>query len=175
MSRVRFAWAPTRFARVLIAEAGRGVCLVALNPESAPRRLADWARTWEPGAETAEEPGALAAAVEQLVAYGEGRRRAFELALDPRGSEFERAVWNELLRIPYGGTSTYGELARRLGRPRGARAVGRAAGQNPLPVLVPCHRLVAAKGLGGFTGGVHHKRRLLGLEGVPTAHQTEFV
>jgi len=174
-ARVRFAVAPASFARVLVAEAGCGVCFAALNPETARRQLAGWVDEWEPGAELSEDPGALASAVEQLVAYGRGQRRTFELELDPRGSDFERSVWRELVLIPFGRTSTYGELAGRLGAPGSARAVGRAAGRNPLPVIVPCHRLLAAKGLGGFTGGLHHKRRLLGIEGVPVAHQTEFV
>jgi O-6-methylguanine DNA methyltransferase len=172
---VRYAFAHASFARVLVAEAGRGVCFAALDEETALRRLDGWVRAWEPGSAVVRDDDALAAAATQLVEYGRGERRAFELELDLRGSEFERAVWGELAAIPFGATSTYGRLAERVGAPGSARAVGRAAGHNPVPVIVPCHRLMAASGLGGFTGGLHHKRRLLGLEGVPVAHQAEFV
>ncbi|MCG6657675.1 methylated-DNA--[protein]-cysteine S-methyltransferase [Halomonas campisalis] len=103
---------------------------------------------------------------EQLLAYLAGRRRSFSLPLAPGGSEFQRQVWSALQRIPYGETRTYGELARRLGREGAARAIGAANGANPLPLLIPCHRVVAASGLGGYSGGLELKRRLLALEGV---------
>ncbi|MCD6050258.1 MAG: cysteine methyltransferase [Verrucomicrobia bacterium] len=84
-----------------------------------------------------------------------------------RGSEFQQAVWRELLAIPLGHTRTYGELAARLGNPSGSRAVGAACGANPIPVIVPCHRVLAANGkLGGFSGGAGWKNRLLQIEGV---------
>ena len=98
-------------------------------------------------------------------------RRAVKIALPPldlsRGTNFRRRVWDELLRIPRGATRTYGELAEELGKRRAARAVGGACGANPIPVLIPCHRVLAASGgLGGFSGGLEWKRRLLALEGV---------
>lgn len=108
---------------------------------------------------------ALAEARDQLLAYLAGRRRSFSLPLAPGGSDFQRQVWAALLRIPWGETLTYGELARRLGREGAARAVGTANGANPLPILIPCHRVVAANGLGGYSGGLALKRRLLTLEG----------
>ena len=108
---------------------------------------------------------ALAEARDQLLAYLAGRRRSFSLPLAPGGSDFQRQVWAALLRIPWGETLTYGELARRLGREGAARAVGTANGGNPLPILIPCHRVVAANGLGGYSGGLALKRRLLTLEG----------
>ena len=86
------------------------------------------------------------------------------------GTEFQQRVWNELRRIPRGETRSYGEIARALGQPKSARAVGGACGANPLPVLVPCHRVLAATGkLGGFSGGPEWKRRLLGREGITPA------
>jgi methylated-DNA-[protein]-cysteine S-methyltransferase len=108
---------------------------------------------------------ALAEARDQLLAYLDGRRRGFSLVLAPGGSDFQREVWSALLRIPWGETRTYGELARRLGREGAARAIGTANGANPLPILIPCHRVVAADGLGGYSGGPALKRRLLSLEG----------
>lgn len=108
---------------------------------------------------------ALIEARDQLLAYLAGRRHSFSLPLAPGGSDFQRQVWAALLRIPWGQTRTYGELARRLGREGAARAVGTANGANPLPLLIPCHRVVAAGGLGGYSGGVALKRRLLELEG----------
>lgn len=107
----------------------------------------------------------FAAAIEQLRAYFAGRRRRFDLPLAPAGTDFQRRVWQALCAIPYGATISYGELARRIGNPRGARAVGLANGANPLPVVVPCHRVIRANGaLSGFGGGVPIKRALLALE-----------
>jgi len=104
-------------------------------------------------------------AVAQLRAYFAGERRDFDLALDPRGTPFQRRVWNELCRIPYGETISYGELARRVQSPRAARAVGLANGQNPLPIVVPCHRVIGAGGdLVGYGGGLDIKDKLLALE-----------
>ena len=102
----------------------------------------------------------------QLDEYFAGRRRAFDLPLEYPGSSFQRAVWDALLRIPYGETRTYAELARELGAPGAARAVGRANGANRLAIIVPCHRVIAAGGgLGGYGGGLWRKLRLLELEG----------
>lgn len=113
--------------------------------------------------------GILAAARQQLAEYFAGRRRAFELPLDVRGTEFDRSVWEALGAVAYGDTVTYGQLARSIGHPRAARAVGAALGRNPLAIVVPCHRVVAAGGgLGGFGGGLARKRLLLaGESGAP--------
>jgi methylated-DNA-[protein]-cysteine S-methyltransferase len=108
----------------------------------------------------------LAAAAAQLDEYFAGERRDFDLELDLRGTEFQRAVWDELLRIPYGETMSYGELARRLGRPERVRAVGAANGRNPVAIVVPCHRVIGADGsLTGYGGGLDRKRALLAVEG----------
>ena len=88
------------------------------------------------------------------------------MAIELDGTEFQRAVWRELSKIPYGETISYGELARRVGRPKGPRAVGQANGKNPIAIIVPCHRVVASNGLGGYGGGLAMKRALLALEGV---------
>lgn len=102
----------------------------------------------------------------QLAEYFAGERRSFDLPLAPEGTEFQRAVWDALSAIPYGRTMGYGELARGLGRPAASRAVGRANGANPIPVIVPCHRVIGAQGdLTGYGGGLERKRFLLRLEG----------
>ncbi len=101
----------------------------------------------------------------QLHAYLAGRRHQFDFPIAPHGSPFDQQVWHALQAIPYGETRTYGEVARSIGRPQGARAVGRANGRNPIPLVIPCHRVVAAGGrLGGYGGGLDLKRRLLDLE-----------
>jgi methylated-DNA-[protein]-cysteine S-methyltransferase len=111
--------------------------------------------------------GALRTAVAQLREYFAGRRRSFDLPLDCRGTAFQCAVWRELRSIPFGEVISYRELARRVGRPQGSRAVGQANGRNPLPIVVPCHRVIAADGsLGGFSGGLPVKAKLLAHEGL---------
>ncbi|HEX6202826.1 MAG TPA: methylated-DNA--[protein]-cysteine S-methyltransferase [Thermoanaerobaculia bacterium] len=114
------------------------------------------------------DPARCRAVAAQLADYFAGRRRDFDLPLAPRGSAFQRAVWDELRRVPYGATVSYGELAARLGRPGASRAVGGANNRNPLPIVVPCHRVIGADGsLTGYGGGLDRKRALLALEGVP--------
>lgn len=106
----------------------------------------------------------------QLMEYFCGARRTFELPLAPEGTPFQLRVWRALCMIPYGETLSYGELARRLGLPNGARAVGLANGANPLPIVVPCHRVIGSDGtLTGFGGGLDIKRSLLALEGAACA------
>lgn len=101
----------------------------------------------------------------QLEQYFKGERRDFNLPLCPSGTDFQRKAWRILLQIPYGETISYGEESRRIGCPKAARAVGGANHRNPLPILIPCHRVVAAHGLGGYGGGVERKKYLLRLEG----------
>ena len=107
----------------------------------------------------------LEAVMSQLEEYFAGRRRGFDVTVDPQGTPFQRQVWRRLREIPYGVTITYGELARRVGKPAAARAVGAANGQNPIPIIIPCHRVIGANGkLTGFAGGLHLKEGLLALE-----------
>lgn len=104
---------------------------------------------------------------EQLDSYFDGRLRAFDLPLNPQGTAFQRKVWAALAEIPYGETISYLELARRIGNPNSVRAVGLANGKNPLPIVVPCHRVVGSNGaLVGYGGGLPIKKALLALEGV---------
>ena len=116
--------------------------------------------------EDAEHP-VLRQAVAQLVEYFAGQRTAFDLPLDLQGgTPFQQSVWDALLRIPRGGTTSYGELARRLGKPQAARAIGAAVGRNPVSIVVPCHRVLGTDGtLTGYAGGLERKTALLQLEG----------
>ncbi len=110
-------------------------------------------------------PAALAEAKKQLEEYFAGERRDFDLPLAARGTRFQRLVWGELRRIPFGRTISYGELAGRIGKPTASRAVGAANGKNPLPVVVPCHRVIGSGGtLVGYGGGLPTKQALLELE-----------
>ena len=101
----------------------------------------------------------------EMQLYLEGKLKEFQTKLDlSSGTPFQISVWGELLKIPYGTVTTYGEIAKRVGNPDGARAVGNAVGANPLPIIVPCHRVVASNGLGGYSGGMEIKKSLLRTE-----------
>ena len=143
---------------VLVAsESGLREILLPLAPQSAPRRD-----------DGADHP-ILRETRRQLEEYFRGERQDFDLPLEFDCSPFQRAVWNALCRIPYGGTESYGQLAERVGRPGAARAVGGANGRNPLPIVVPCHRVIGASGaLTGYGGpseeGIAMKRWLIDHE-----------
>ena len=138
--------------------AGDGRALHRLHMLSGRGRVAI-----EPG--WARDPSALADVRSELGEYFAGERTRFDVPLVLRGSPFQVRVWRALQEIPYGRTASYGELARRVGRPSGARAVGLANGRNPIAVIVPCHRVIGADGsLTGYGGGLERKRRLLELE-----------
>ena len=128
----------------------------------------------QPEPEWARDNNALREAADQLRAYFRGELRAFDLPLAPRGTEFQQAVWQALLEIPYGQTTTYSAIAGKIGRPAAVRAVGAANGANPIPIIIPCHRVIGASGsLTGFGGGIDVKRQLLALE-ARVAGQTLF-
>jgi methylated-DNA-[protein]-cysteine S-methyltransferase len=114
----------------------------------------------------------LTACAIQLSEYFDGKRQTFDMPLEPTGTEFQQDVWCALKRIPFGKLRSYGEIAREIGRPSAVRAVGAANGRNPLPIIVPCHRVIGSDGsLTGFAGGLAMKKQLLTLEGalLPTA------
>jgi len=115
--------------------------------------------------------GAIVRQAEQeLREYFAGRRRTFTVKLDLEGTEFQRKAWDAMRKIPFGETISYGDQARKVGKPKAYRAVGSANGKNPIPIIVPCHRVLASDGsLGGYSLGLSMKRRLLALEGVSVA------
>ena len=111
-----------------------------------------------------EDPTPFQQVIEQLRAYFEGELHEFSVALDPEGTPFQTRVWRELERIPYGETISYGQLAERIGNPKASRAVGLANGSNPIPIIVPCHRVIGSNGkLTGYGGGLPIKEKLLAL------------
>jgi methylated-DNA-[protein]-cysteine S-methyltransferase len=112
-----------------------------------------------------EDPASLKEPVRQLQAYFAGDLETFDLALAPTGTTFQLEVWRRLCEIPYGETTSYGEIARRLGNPNACRAVGLANGSNPIPIVIPCHRVIGSNGkLTGYGGGLPIKEKLLALE-----------
>lgn len=119
----------------------------------------------EIGADWIRDDTAFTEVARQLDEYFAGERREFDLPLAPRGTDFQRSVWRELTTIPYGRTTSYGAMAANLGTPTASRAVGAANGRNPISIIVPCHRVIAANGaLTGYAGGLDKKQRLLALE-----------
>jgi AraC family transcriptional regulator of adaptative response/methylated-DNA-[protein]-cysteine methyltransferase len=154
-----------RFGRLLVASSAKGLCMVSMAKSDAEleRKLhdqfpADSARRDDRGMRQT-----LGAVKGRIAGKGLSER----MPLDLQGTEFQLEVWKEMLRIPPGSTRSYGEVAKRIGRPKAFRAVAQACGANPVPVVVPCHRVVASGGaLGGYTGGLDRKLVLLEGEGV---------
>jgi len=143
---------------LLIAATEDGLCAIEFH---APRHVVPRGAGWREGTHAL-----IDLARGQLGEYFAGRRRTFDLPLAPEGTTFQRHVWFTLATIPYGRTISYTELASRVGRPSATRAVGAANGRNPLPIVLPCHRVIGADGsLVGFGGGLATKRLLLELEG----------
>lgn len=152
---------------VWVAATDAGVCAVGLGPDQPGaflKRLSYYIEAEPPR----EDPEALSSTLTQLREYFSRIRREFDLPLDiVYGTSFQRAVWKEVAGIPYGTTETYGGIARRVGQPQAARAVGAALGANLLPILIPCHRVIGARArLVGYSAGVEVKAALLQLEGV---------
>lgn len=149
---------PSPVGLLRLAANADGLCLVEFpDPRHPVRAKAGWREG---------DSDVLADTRRQLGDYFAGTRRSFDLPLAPRGTPFQLQVWRALTAIPYGATISYRELAERIGQPAAMRAVGAANGRNPLPIVVPCHRVIGADGsLTGFGGGLPTKRFLLQLEG----------
>ncbi len=162
---VAYATVDSPLGVLVVAATGRGLVRVSYDAARPERVVEDLAERLSP--RVVEAPGRLDDVRRQLEEYFERRRREFELPLDwSLSGGFTRRVLRRAARIPYGGVVTYGEIARAAGNPRAHRAAGNAIGANPIPIVVPCHRVVrAGAALGGYGGGVERKRHLLELEG----------
>jgi methylated-DNA-[protein]-cysteine S-methyltransferase len=163
---VSYDIADTPVGPLLVAVTDQGLCRVSFDPEP-DRETEQLARIF--GARVLRTPRPLDPVKRELDEYFGGERRTFDLAVDLRGrSEFSRVVLEQLARVPFGEVTTYGSLAARSGRPRAARAVGTIMNRNPIPIVLPCHRVVGSTGsLVGYGGGLERKRQLLDLEHAP--------
>lgn len=154
---MKYTYLTTRVGKVLLAADDTGLRLISFESEKS---------THQPEPDWVEDADALASVASQLEAYFAGDLEDFRLPLSPQGTPFQMQVWQELQRIPYGTTISYGELAERIGNPKAVRAVGTANGANPLPIVIPCHRVIGADGsLTGYGGGLEIKEALLAIEG----------
>jgi O-6-methylguanine DNA methyltransferase len=162
---IAYARLESRIGTVWVASTQTGLCKVSLG-RGQSGAFFSWLSEHVGPREPREEPESIAFATSQLHEYFSGSRRAFDLPLDVRGTSFQRAVWSQVVRIPYGATATYGDIAQLVGKPKASRAVGGAVGANPLPIVIPCHRVIGAGGaLTGFGSGLDVKEMLLRLEG----------
>jgi len=154
-----YSYIDSPIGRLLLGTDGEVLVRIDMDvPSRRPRELESWASD--------AAAGPLPEVARQLDEYFAGRRRAFDLPLRLTGTEFQRRAWHSLMEIPYGETRSYGEQAKRIGNPNASRAVGLANGRNPIPIVVPCHRVIGADGsLTGFGGGIERKRWLLEHEG----------
>ncbi len=153
--------APSPLGPLRLVVTDAGLAYVG-TPGERPERFAAWAARRLADAPRVDDPARLAPAAAQLHEYFQGTRVAFDLPLDQAGTPFQRRVWDALVRIPFGETRSYADLARELGRPGAERAVGAANGANPLSIVVPCHRVVGSGGeLTGYAGGMRAKAKLL--------------
>lgn len=162
---IRWTSVSTSLGDTFLAATDRGVVRIALPGEGKKAFFRAVLETI-PDANLVEDAGSLRKTATQVADFLEGRRKDFDLPLDLRVSPFQGRVLALLRRIPYGKTKSYGEIAAQLGRPKAARAVGLACGRNPLPLVIPCHRVIGAdRSLVGFGGGIPLKRKLLTREG----------
>jgi methylated-DNA-[protein]-cysteine S-methyltransferase len=161
---VAYDFADSPVGRLLVATSERGLCRITFDPE-VDRELEWLARAF--GVRVLRTAKPIDPVRRELDEYFEGSRQEFDLPVDLTPlPEFQRGVLTELVRVPYGHVDTYGGLARKIGKPSAARAVGGALNRNPIPIVVPCHRIVGASGsLTGYAGGLERKQALLGLEG----------
>ena len=153
---MKYWYAESPLGPLLLAGTAEGLHVIGFPSGSGHREVEpDWI----------EDPQPFRAVVAQLEAYFAGERFKFQFPLTPTGTAFQLKVWEALQRIPYGQTISYGELASRVGNPKASRAVGAAVGSNPVPIVVPCHRVIGKSGsLTGFGGGLSAKKMLLELE-----------
>lgn len=156
METMRYTLMPSPVGTLLLAGQGSALSFIRFGADDPTRG---------PGPDWVRSDSVFEVAKAQLTEYFDGRRRHFDLALRPTGTPFQLAVLEALQTIPYGETRSYADIAAQIGRPKAVRAVGAANGRNPLPIVIPCHRVIGSDGsLTGFGGGIEAKRRLLALE-----------
>jgi methylated-DNA-[protein]-cysteine S-methyltransferase len=163
-----FCYVESPIGRLMLTSDGEVLTgLYMGTPSKRPALGRDWAQNGT--------VGPLPKAARQLKEYFAKERREFDLPLSMLGTEFQRQVWRELTKIPFGTTWSYGQLAKRIGKPNASRAVGLANGRNPIAIIVPCHRVIGADGsLTGFGGGLPRKQWLLEHEGLPVTRALDF-
>lgn len=150
--------------RLVIASTDRGLIRILLPGEKSSDSLARLQKAY-PGEAIIENRDKNRDAVKQLREYFEGTRTVFSLPMELRGTEFQKSVWKTVARVPYGQTKSYGDIAREIRKPKACRAVGAANGANPIPIVIPCHRIIGSNGsMTGFGGGIPLKEKLLGME-----------
>ena len=160
MSRINYSSIVTRVGQIFILSGPDGVSRIIFGEKEFGKYLKE-----QKGAPVTEG-GAAADMARELELYFEGKLSGFRTAINlTEGTPFQRSVWKKLLDIPYGETATYKEIAENIGRPGAARAVGNAVGANPIPIVIPCHRVLASNGLGGYSSGIDIKKDLLRVEG----------
>jgi AraC family transcriptional regulator of adaptative response/methylated-DNA-[protein]-cysteine methyltransferase len=162
---ISYTIAPSQFGGILLAATQRGVCWIGIHESDA--YLESELHADFPKAVIFENEDAVHDLADRMIGFVSGTGRSFKIPLDIRATTFQLAVWRELCTIPAGSSRSYGDIARRLGRPNASRAVGHANGSNPLALVIPCHRAVGADGkLTGYRWGLEYKRRLLEHERV---------
>ena len=163
----------TPFGSLRVASSEKGLCYLEL-PHANGRGFGGWQKTHAPDARVVERKAQNEAVLDQLTEYASGERRDFELDLDLRATAFQQAVYRHVAQIGYGETLCYADVARAMGNPKAVRAVGAANGANPIPLVIPCHRVIARGGaLQGYAGGLELKARLLAMEQALPALQSE--
>ena len=162
---VKYTTSECPLGRLLVASTGKGLCMISTGRSDS--ELEGQLKSRFPSAAAKRDDRGLATLRRSVESRIRGKSLDENLPLDLRGTPFQMSVWKEMLKIPAGSTRSYAEVARRIGRPRAFRAVAQACGANPVPIVVPCHRVVASGGkLGGYTGGIEKKLVLLAGEGV---------
>lgn len=163
IEKIEMAVGNSSLGPVLVAKSRKGLCAVTLGEDRRAQR--QYLEQRFPGAELCEGGAEIEALLAQVIRLVESPRRGLKVSLDLRGTEFQRQVWQALREIPAGSTSTYTDIARKIGRPEAVRAVAGACAANALAVLIPCHRVLRSDGnLSGYRWGVERKRRLLERE-----------
>ncbi|WP_246362949.1 methylated-DNA--[protein]-cysteine S-methyltransferase [Paenibacillus alba] len=168
---LRYTEVASPIGPLVLAATSQGLCNLAFGTfEHHQERLQEWADRWFGRHEWQEDTAHLALITEQLEQYFRGDRTSFDGEFDLQGTDFQKRVWTALLAIPFGETASYKHIAEAIGSPKAVRAVGGANNKNPIPVIIPCHRIIGASGeLVGYGGGLDIKIRLLDLERPLTA------